>query len=359
MKTKIKIAAVFTFALFALAFFVPKGSMQTKQTVETAGQKFKNIKVLNDMPADQLGKVMNMMSASLGVNCNFCHAENDFAKDGLEHKDAAREMLKMTFELNAKYFDSQPEVNCNTCHQGNPHPQAVFPLAPSTRTPRPVQPEKKPLVEDILTKYETSLGGKENALKNSTRYIKAQRVEPNGKDFEAEEIWQKGNKLLIQTVYPSKDSGDYTVREIFDGTSAKKFGNNAEIALKTDEADAIEREAELFANPNLQAVYKNLEFFRLEKIDGREVFVLNATTADAKRERLYFDAANGLLVRRTASTPTVLGNHVLQVDYLDYKNFDGINLPTTIKFAVPQIYWTRKILAVENNAKVDDGKFIK
>ena len=68
MKTKIKIAAIFTFALFALAFFLPKGEMQTTQTkqVETAGQKFKNIKVLNDMPADQMGKVMNLMSAMFG-----------------------------------------------------------------------------------------------------------------------------------------------------------------------------------------------------------------------------------------------------------------------------------------------------
>ena len=57
MKTKIKIAAIFTFAAFACVFFATKGNTQTK--VETAGEKFKSIKVLNDMPADQMGKVMN------------------------------------------------------------------------------------------------------------------------------------------------------------------------------------------------------------------------------------------------------------------------------------------------------------
>ncbi len=70
MKTKFKLFTIFTFALFALVFFVPKGEMQTKQ-VETAGEKFKNIKVLNDMPADQMGKVMNMMSASFGRELRF------------------------------------------------------------------------------------------------------------------------------------------------------------------------------------------------------------------------------------------------------------------------------------------------
>ena len=357
MKTRLKFATIFIFAIFAFVFFVPKGATQTK--VETAGQKFKSIKVLNEMPAEQMGKVMNMMASSLGVNCNFCHAENDFAKEGFEHKDAAREMLKMTFDINKNYFNNQPEINCNTCHQGKPHPQAVFPLAPSTREPRPVQPKEKPAVADILAKYEAAIGGKANQAKITSRYIKAQRVEPDGKTFETEEIWQKDNKLLIQTVYPSKEFGDYTVKEIFDGSATKKFGNNSEIALKTDEADAIRREAELFANSNLQSIYAKLEFSRLEKIDGKEVFVLNATTADNKIEKLYFDVANGLLARRTASTPTVLGNHVFQVDYLDYKDFDGVKLPTTIKFAVPQIYWTRKILEVKNNPGIDDSKFVK
>jgi hypothetical protein len=95
----------------------------------------------------------------------------------------------------------------------------------------------------------------------------------------------------------------------------------------------------------------------LEKLDGREVWMVLATTADKKRERLYFDAATGLLVRRAASTPTVLGNHVFQVDYLEYRDFGGVRLPTTIKYAMPQIYWTRKVLEVKNNVEISDAAF--
>lgn len=357
MKLKIKIFIVFVFIFFACFFF--DSETRTQEITETAGKKFKNIKVLNEMPAEQMGKVMNMMSASLGVNCNFCHFENDFAKDGNEHKDIARDMLKMTFELNKNYFESRPEINCNTCHQGRPHPSNGFPLSPNFREPRPVQPEKKPSVEEILAKYETALGGKINLLKIISREIKAQRLEPDGKTFEAETLWQKGNKLSVQTVYPSKEYGDYIVKEIFDGASARKFGNGSEIKIKPDEAEAIKREAELFANPNLQKIYTKLEIFRLEKIDGREVYSLNARTNSDQNERLYFDVQTGFLIRRTASTPTVLGDHVFQVDYQDYKNFGGVNLPTTVKFAVPQIYWTRKILEVKNNIVISDEKFSK
>ena len=93
-----------------------------------------------------------------------------------------------------------------------------------------------------------------------------------------------------------------------------------------------------------------MDFRFVDKIDGREVYVLTATTADKQRERLYFDASDGLLVRRVASTPTILGAFQYQVDYTEYKDFGGVKLPSLIKFAVPNIRWTRKVLEVKNNA---------
>lgn len=359
MKTKFKLGTVSIFLLFACVFFATKAKTQTK--AETIGQKFKSIKVLNDVPADQLGKIMNMMSASLGVDCKFCHASNsgEFEKEGFEHKDVAREMLKMTFALNKNYFEGRPEISCSTCHQGKAHPQAAINLYPAAAEPRPAQPEKKPTVEEILAKYETALGGKANLAKITSRQIKAQRVEPDGKTFEDEEILQKQGKMSVQTVYPSKQFGDYTVREVFDGRAASKFGNGTKIELKADETEQIKREAQLFANADLKAIYPKMEFRFIDKIEGREALVVLATNADGSRERLYFDAASGLLVRRVAQTPTVLGAFQFQVDYNDYKDFGGVKLPTTIKFAVPNIRWTRRVLDVKINSPIDDAKFVK
>ena len=361
MKPIIKIATIFTFALFALNFLAIKSDMQIKQT-ETAGQKFKNIKVLNDMPADQMGKVMNMMSASLGVSCVFCHTSNDgdYEKEGNENKDTARQMLKMTFDLNKNYFDARPEINCNTCHQGKSHPQPNFPLKPVIQEERPAQPEKKPTVEEILAKYEKALGGKTNLAKINSREIKAQRIEPDGKTFEAEEILQKGNKLQIKTIYPSKEFGDYIVTEVFDGKSATKYGNGEKIELKNDESEQIKREAQIFANPNLKAIYPKMDFRSVDKIEGFEVYLL-------QQQRQKTAAKDFTLTRRPIcssvvllQSQTILGNFVqYQVDYTDYKNFGGVKLPTTIKFAVPNIRWTRKILDVKNNVLIDDAKFIK
>jgi len=354
MKQKLKLLIiVLGVALFAtLAFKSPRVDAQT-QTV-TAGQKFKNIKVLNDMPAEQMGQVMNMMAASLGFNCAGCHAagDKDFNKDTNEHKIAARKMLEMTFALNKQFFEGKPEVSCNTCHNGRERPMAV-PNLTATAAPveRPKQPAVKPLVDDILAKYAASLGSKETLAKVTSRQIKASRVEPDMKTIEPEEIWQKGGKFRSELKY-----GDYVVTEVFDGKAAWKRGGSDPIELKTSEIEQIRRDAMLFANPDLKSVYSKLDYRFMDRIDGRDVYIVQATTADNQRERLVFDVATGALVRRVASSMTVLGQFQYQVDYSDFKDFGGVKLPATTRFAVPNISWVRKITEVKN-IDVDDAKF--
>ncbi len=323
--------------------------------VLTAGQKFKNIKVLTDMPADQMGKVMNIFAASLGVSCNYCHVENDFAKDEKEEKQTAREMIKMNLDLNKNYFNNRPEISCNTCHNGKTHPQSAPNLMPKTaEDERPKQPDAKPTADAILEKYTQAVGGKDAIGKITSRVIKASRVEPNNKTVEAEEITQKADKLSIVTTYPKT-----VVTEIFDGTTSwKRVGADA-INLKADEMEQVKRSAQIFSFADLKTVYQKLDYRFVDKIDGREVYLLIGTLPDNARERLYFDTQTNLLVRRVASTPTVIGNYQYQVDYADYKDFGGVKLPTTIRYAMPNISWTRKITDVKINATIDDAKFGK
>jgi hypothetical protein len=328
---------------------------QTAQ-VQTAGQKYKNIKVLNDMPADQLGKVMNIFSASLGVDCNFCHvSETEFDKDGKKEKEAARKMITMTLALNKDYFDGKLEVTCNTCHQGREHPVSAISL-PSVILPPRTAPENdsKISVDTILNNYVKALGGKAALDKIKTRTIKALRVEADGKTVESENVFLKApNRSLMTTAYDK-----YLVSEGYDGTKAWKRGNADEIALYADEAEQIKREADLFQPAKIKSLYAQIGYAATEKIKDREVYVVRATTAAGRRERLYFDLQTGLLARRTAIMPTVIGNFQYQVDYEDYREFNGVKIPMTTRWSMPNLSWTRKVLEVKNNIPIDDAKFL-
>jgi photosynthetic reaction center cytochrome c subunit len=354
MRNKIKIAVVV--AAIAAALLVFGQSRQHAQTttpsqVMTAGQKFKNIKVLNDMPADQLGKVMNIFAASLGVDCNFCHNTKDYSLDEKKEKETARKMITMTFGINKASFDGRTEVSCNTCHNGREHPLNQPSLVPVTHVERPKQPEKKPLADDIVANYIKAVGGADKISMITSRTITATRVEPDGKT-EPETIYYKDGKYSTKVTY-----GERWVSDLYDGREAAKFGKFQKIDITPDDAEQIKRDAQLFRPTDLKTIYPKMEFRFLDRIDGRDVYVVQATTASNVRERLYFDAASGFLVRRVVATPTVLGNFVYQVDYSDYKSFDGVMLPTTIKESRPNIIWTKKITAVKNNAAIDDSVF--
>jgi hypothetical protein len=97
----------------------------------------KNLKVLPmGIPRQNLIGVMQMMSASLGVKCTFCHvgqsqATMDFASDAKKEKLVARAMLDMVRRINEQEFKvtdfSKSKVTCYTCHRGAPHPLTAAP----------------------------------------------------------------------------------------------------------------------------------------------------------------------------------------------------------------------------------------
>ena len=100
----------------------------------------KNLQVLpKDMPQPQVVAMMRIFNAALGVNCDHCHVwvkpgdpSNDMAADTKTAKIVAREMMRMTTDVNArlaaaikKPADQMAKVECWTCHRA-----AAIPVAP-------------------------------------------------------------------------------------------------------------------------------------------------------------------------------------------------------------------------------------
>lgn len=129
------------------------GKNQSDAGMEIKPNKnFSNLKVLpKDISDDDLKDVMRNFNASLGVKCGFCHAPGadgkmDFASDANGKKNLAREMMKMTKNINKKHFGTKNpaefKVNCMTCHNGNTHPnRTAVPIpAPAPVPPAPSAP---------------------------------------------------------------------------------------------------------------------------------------------------------------------------------------------------------------------------
>lgn len=103
--------------------------------------KFENLRVLpKDIEQRALIEIMKGFTGALGVRCQHCHvgeegmplSEFDFASDEKPAKSVAREMIRMTREINATFLPRtgrEPaqlvEVGCVTCHRGQTRPRML------------------------------------------------------------------------------------------------------------------------------------------------------------------------------------------------------------------------------------------
>lgn len=357
MKQKIKLVILLVF-LFGGEFVFTRttGQMQTNQT-KTAGEVYKNVQVLKDIPADQWDKVMSVISGSLGVKCNFCHIPEQWEKDEKEEKRTARKMMAMTLALNKENFGGRNEVSCATCHQGKEHPSSLPPLGQNAWQPVNAQPattkESLPTIDQVLDKYVQATGGAAAIKKVTTRVLKGSRIGADGVAV-PEEVYEKmPDKMLVITAYP-----EVSLVSASDGSRFWARDNKGETGkMPEEQAELFKWETQLLQPTKFKEFYKTMSVAGTEKIGGREVYLVRATTQNGKRERLYFDKQTGLLVRRFASSPTIIGAYPFQVDYSDYRAFDGVQIPMTVQWSIPGRVWGRKISEVTQNTGIDDAKF--
>src|SRR6476661_7666110 len=71
---------------------------------------YKNIRVLKLAPSDEVIPAMQFVASSLGVECNFCHVENQFELDDKKPKQVARKMMEMEIAINQNHFREQQRV---------------------------------------------------------------------------------------------------------------------------------------------------------------------------------------------------------------------------------------------------------
>ncbi len=98
---------------------------ELRKPEQAAGEHFKNVQLLKDVPSSQFIDTMRYFSASLGVTCEHCHVQGHFDSDEKKEKAMARKMITMTRNIDEQTFNGHPEVRCFTCHRGAEHPVSM------------------------------------------------------------------------------------------------------------------------------------------------------------------------------------------------------------------------------------------
>ncbi|HEV7893913.1 MAG TPA: c-type cytochrome [Pyrinomonadaceae bacterium] len=365
-------------AALALAVSSRAGLWDTKADAarqeKTLGQTGKNVKVLTDLPESQTFLVMNYISASLGVRCDYCHVNEGGDKwvwesDAKPEKLTARRMMQMQMDINRGNKDilgtSGVAVTCFTCHRGQTKP-ANSPVLPISITQaqldagtakKPAPAETLPTVEQILDKYVAALGGRAAVEKLKMRVTTGKQVIWNGTEFPFETYQKAPNKSLDVTTRPN----NVVVNVGFDGTAAWLQGPRGIRDLGGAQLAQAARDADFYSDLHLRELYPEMAVAGREKVGERDAYVIVSRVSEKRIERLYFDAQTGLLLRIAATTETPLARLPEETVFEDYREVDGVKIPFTVRvsYVDPFIGWTRKLTEVKHNVTIEDSKFDK
>lgn len=309
-----------------------------------AEKVYKNIKTLIGTPASEVIPSMKFMCASLKVDCEFCHKAADYASDEKQAKTAARHMIEMQKDINAKNFNGRVQVTCNTCHNGSPHPQHVPSVMGISRRTI-IRGGTAIIPADIIKKYEGATGA-------DLATLKLEGI--------ATGLGPSATPITIVQGKPNKFTMEFAGEKIgFDGADAWfKAGTNKAQSLPADQAAPMLHFGRFFRGANALAPFGEMRFVGRDKIDGKDVVVLRSGAQNAKvTEDLYFDAKSGLLIRIMSYMTTILGNMPESADYGDYRKVGDSMVPFLITQSGGKMPVVIKLKKSEANLKLDENYF--
>jgi hypothetical protein len=325
---------------------------------KTASQQFKNIQVLKDVPADQLIPAMQFITASLGVDCEYCHVEHAFDKDDKKPKVTARKMMEMMITINNENFESHRVVTCYTCHQGGSHPVGIPVISEHEKKPEmmedsPVSATGNPAPDALLDQSLAAVGGADALKKIKSRVAKGTVI-------------AFGDQHMPVDIYAKAPDMRVSVMHVKEGESVT--GYNGKVGwlavpgrvhmMNAQESFGARMDADLSFAADVKSLYAKWETLPGEKIDGHDTWLVVGHKEGQPPLKLYLDQKSSLLVRLIRYTDSPLGYNPTQIDYADYRAADGIKIPYRWTIARPGNRFTVQVEQLQHNVPVDDAKFV-
>jgi len=228
---------------------------------------------------------------------------------------------------------------------------------PSTAAAGPQSAAAEPSVDQILDKYVQALGGQEAMKKLSTRTMKGSLQDRGSGEIGTIEVLQK-----------APDKGFAVTSSLSNGRTPRGFNGKSGWSVDPDEGlqdaseddvAAMKREFDFYRPLRLKTVFSKMEYKGKGTVVDHSCHVVEATDQKGAVAKMYFDTQSGLLVRDEVPYVTEDGTSVLQIDYDDYREVDGVKLPFVRHQSSPDYDYLIKFEEIRHNVPIDDSKFEK
>src|SRR3984957_15647981 len=239
---------------------------------KTASQHFKNIQVVKEVPADQQIPAMQFITASLGVDCEYCHVEHAFDKDDKKPKVMARKMMEMMITINSENFESHRMVTCYTCHQGGAHPVSIPVIAEHENKPEMMEASAtsatgNPPPESLLGQYLAAVGGAEALKKIKSRVAKG-TVTAFGDQHMPIDIYSKAPDMRVSVMH-MKEGESVTA---YNGKVGWPSVPGRVHMMNPQESFGSRMDSDFAFAANVNSLYSKCETLPGEKVDGHDTW---------------------------------------------------------------------------------------
>jgi Photosynthetic reaction centre cytochrome C subunit len=328
-----------------------------------------NLQVLTQVPESQLFLMMNAISDSLGVRCDYCHVRESpdpaktwslaggwkWDREDKPTKKIARDMIRMVLDVNERYAGGRMTVTCYTCHRGASAPERFPPLPPRDySTISEVASRPLPSVDDLWNAYTRGVFGAGLPRRFSTTAMSATDDRSEGRHGGIDVVFKQEDRVRMTFRMPP----DPVVSQAVNGDTGWLATSTGVRPLRTDEVARARKSALRFGAIKIERP-ANLRVTGIERNGGRDVYVA-AVDVDARtRTMLFFDVATGLLARERTITETTLVPLQEQIDYEDYRSVDGVMLPFVMRSSdgAPFDTSVRTFTSIRHDVNVDDATF--
>ena len=351
----------------------PASTSEVPESQRPAEQVFKNVQVMQGMPADEFLASMGFISNATASNCTYCHVGegggagwDEYQKD-TPRKLMARNMIRMVKGINDTYFGGRQIVTCMSCHNQQNKPSASPNLSlyynlPTTDEPVAItgQADGAPTVDQVLDKYLQAIGGASRLAAVTSFVGKGTALGYGDAEPVPLEIYAKAPNQRVEIVHTG--SGDRITT--FDGRNGYMVVPSAYTplpnrVLKGAELDGRRFDAMLAFPAQIRQSLTNWKGAFPTALDDKDISVIQGTEPGGFPVKLYFDDATGLLVRQIRYIEAGLGRATWQIDYSDYRDVAGVKMP--FKWT---LYWQSgkdeiELQSIQPNVTIDPSRFAR
>ncbi len=217
--------------------------------------------------------------------------------------------------------------------------------------PSAIKIEDGVTAKTVIDNYITAIGGRANIEKVKDIVISS-KGSIQGMQITLDVSNKAPNKL-----HSLLDAGVMKQLTVFNGTKGKMSAMGNEKVFEGDDLLQVKLESTLNLFLNYKSAGITTKLTGMEKLDGKDAYVVSLTLPNGKIWMSYYDKVSGLLVKESKTMDTPQGAFTQSTLLNDYREVEGVKYPFKLSQSVGPQTIELEVISIKVNSGLDDKLF--